>query len=334
MRTILIAIAAVFSLAQSASAWGLTGHYFISTAAAKALPDTLPAFVRSDAAVAEIGALGPELDRSKGAGQPHDFDLDPGHYIDLDDSAKVEGAVDLDALPGSRRDYDTALRKAGTNEYAVGYLPYSLEDGWEQVRVDFAMWRIDRVGETKATSADDRAWFAKDRTLRETLTLRDIGVWSHYVGDASQPLHATIHFNGWGKYPNPNGYSDSNDVHSKFESAFVQAHATLVDVIAHMHPYKTCSCTIQQHVAQYLHATLAQVVPLYEIDKRGGFASGTPEAVDFVQARLGDGATMLRDMIVDAWNDSGNMKVGYPRGITPKDAEAGTALPTRGLYGD
>jgi len=334
MRTILIAIAAVFSLAQSASAWGLTGHYFISTAAAKALPDTLPAFVRSDAAVAEIGALGPELDRSKGAGQPHDFDLDPGHYIDLDDSAKVEGAVDLDALPGSRRDYDTALRKAGTNEYAVGYLPYSLEDGWEQVRVDFAMWRIDRVGETKATSADDRAWFAKDRTLRETLTLRDIGVWSHYVGDASQPLHATIHFNGWGKYPNPNGYSDSNDVHSKFESAFVQAHATLVDVIAHMHPYKTCSCTIQQHVAQYLHATLAQVVPLYEIDKRGGFASGTPEAVDFVQARLGDGATMLRDMIVDAWNDSGNMKVGYPRGITPKDAEAGTALPTRELSGD
>jgi len=321
------------TLAQSASAWGLQGHYMISTAATKALPDSLPAFVRSDAAVAEIGALGPELDRSKGAGEPHDLDLDPNHYVDFDDNAKV-GGVDLDALPGSRRDYDTALRKEGGNEYSLGSLPYALEDGWEQVRVDFAMWRVDRVGETKAATAPDRAWFATARALREILTLRDIGVWSHYVGDASQPLHTTIHFNGWGKYPNPGGYSDARDLHSRFESTFVRAHATLADVSAHMRPYKTCACTIQRHIAQYLHATLSQVIPLYEIDKRGGFASGSPEAVDFVRARLGDGATMLRDLIVDAWEESANVKVGYPRGITPKEAEAGSAVPTRSLYGD
>jgi len=45
--------------------------------------------------------------------------------------------------------------------------------------------------------------------LREKITLHDIGIWSHYVGDASQPLHVSVHLNGWGNFPNPNGYSDS-----------------------------------------------------------------------------------------------------------------------------
>jgi hypothetical protein len=28
-----------------------------------------------------------------------------------------------------------------------------------------------------------------------------LGIWSHYGGDASQPLHVSIHYNGWGDYP-------------------------------------------------------------------------------------------------------------------------------------
>jgi len=329
MRRIAIAAILIVSLSQSASAWGLTGHLLISQAAAERLPDTLPAFVRSPGAVREIAALGPELDISKNSGATHDQDLDPGHYVDLTDDELVEGAVDINALPVSRQLYDTALREKGSNEYKAGYLPYALIDGWQQIVKDFAIWRIDHVGEIKAPSEADRTWFANDRALREILTLRDIGVWSHYVGDASQPLHTTVHFNGWGKYPNPKGYSTKTDVHSKFESEFVNAHATVADVLAHMRPYKACGCTIQQEVVTYLRASRSQVVPLYEIDLRGGFAGGTPEAVEFMRARLGDGATMLRDMIVDAYGASASMKVGYPKAMTPADAEAGTVTPAR-----
>ena len=332
MRFIAAFLLTILAGTQPAFAWGFTGHYLISTAAAERLPDEIPAFVRSTAAVAEIGALGDELDRSKGAGQPHDADLDPGHYLDLTDDGKVEGIVDLGALPATRRDYDSALRKGGSNEYAAGYLPYSLLDGWEQVRIDFAFWRIDRVGESKAASAEDRAWFANDRVLREMLTVHDIGIWSHYVGDASQPLHVTVHFNGWGKYPNPNGYSDASDVHSAFESTFVSAHANLAAVLAHMRPYADCNCEIKQQMVDYLRASFSQVVPLYEIEKDGGFANATPKAIEFVDGRLGEGATMLRDMIVEAWESSATLKVGYPRGITPKDAESGAAVPTRGRF--
>ncbi|MBC5811095.1 MAG: S1/P1 Nuclease [Candidatus Eremiobacteraeota bacterium] len=334
MRRIFCFIALLGLLPIPASAWGLTGHYLISTAAAQRLPDEVPAFMRSPAAIAELGALGPELDRSKGSGQPHDADLDPGHYVDLGDDGKIEGVVELDSLPTSRGDYDTKLRGANTNEYAQGYLPYALLDGWEQVRTDFAIWRVEQVGENKAASGDDRAWFAKDRALREILTLRDIGVWGHYVGDASQPLHVTYHFNGWGKFPNPNSYSMSTSLHSQFESGFVRANASLAGVLAHVRPYAPCNCTIQQETAAYLRATWSQVVPLYVLEKRLGFSSAQPETVEFMQARLGDGATAFRDLIVEAWRQSADVKVGYPRGLTPKDAEAGTAIPARGLFGD
>lgn len=334
MRRIAIAAILIVTLSQSASAWGLTGHHLISQAAAERLPDALPAFLRSPEAVHEIAELGPELDISKNSGAPHDLDLDPGHFTDLTDDGLVQGAVDLNALPNSRQAYDTALRAKGSNEYSAGFLPYSLIDGWQQIAKDFAIWRVARVGETKATNPADKAWFASERALRETLTIRDIGVWGHYVGDGSQPLHNTVHFNGWGKYPNPKGYSTDTHVHSNFESAFVQAHANIADVLAHMRPYKACGCTIQQEIATYLHASQSQVVPLYEIDLRGGFKDSTPEAVDFMRARLGDGATMMRDLIVDAWGASSSLKVGYPRGMTPADAEAGTMTPTRSLNGD
>jgi hypothetical protein len=288
----------------------------------------LPDFVRSAAAVDEIAALGPELDRSKDAGRSHDLDRDPGHYADIGDDGKIAGVVDPGALPASREAYDTALRGAGGDQYKMGFLPYAIVDGWEQVAKDFAIWRVDRVGEQRAAGASDRAWFAADRALRETLTLRDIGVWSHYVGDASQPLHVSVHFNGWGNFPNPNGYTTSTKTHAEFEGAFVRAHARLAAVTAHMRPLAQNGDPIAQQVGAYLEASASHVVPLYELEKQGAFQNGTAPAVEFVDARLADGAAELRDLIVEAWNASATQKVGYPNSVTPSAAEGGT-VPVR-----
>jgi hypothetical protein len=65
--------------------------------------------------------------------------------------------------------------------------------------------------------------------------------------------------------------------------------------------------------------------PLYELDKRGAFANATPEAVDFTEARLADGAAELRDLVVEAWDASATMKVGYPHAITPAEVDSGLA---------
>jgi hypothetical protein len=315
-----------------ASAWGAMGHALVSRAGAAAFPASLPTFVRTPAAVDEIAELGPELDRSKDAGATHDRDLDPGHYADVGDDDSIFG-VPLAALPETREAYDTALRGHGQDEYKAGYLPYSLIDGWQQVAKDFAIWRIDDAGAARAPAASDRAWFAADRALRETLTVRDIGVWSHYVGDASQPLHVSIHFNGWGPYPNPKGYSTSHTIHADFEGAFVRAHATLDAVAAHMRPPATSAAPIAAQIGAYLASSAAQVAPLYELDKRGAFANATPEAVDFTEARLADGAAELRDLVVEAWDASATVKVGYPHAITPAEVDSGLAIPTRAAVG-
>ena len=163
-------------------------------------------FVRTSEALAEITTLGPEADRVRGSGKTRDADFDPAHFLDLADDATIGGVLPIAQLPATREAYDTALRKGPAvngkvpDQYAVGYLPYEIVDGYELVVKDFAIWRVDAYGETHAAPAD-RPFFAADRRLRETLTLRDIGYWSHFVGDASQPLHASVHFNGWGDYP-------------------------------------------------------------------------------------------------------------------------------------
>src|SRR5262245_20608944 len=127
----------------------------------------------------------------------NDKERDPGHYIDLTDDGKAMGIVPLDMLPVTREAYDTQLSAGGSTQYKAGYLPYSIVDGWQQIRKDFAYWRAAVKGAGTAISPEERAWFEADRRLREKLTLRDIGVWSHYVADASQPMHVSVHFNGW-----------------------------------------------------------------------------------------------------------------------------------------
>ena len=64
MKRLVLAVAAVAVLAAPAaqvSAWGSTGHRLIGMAAMRALPDELPAFLRTPGAVADIaGAVGAE----------------------------------------------------------------------------------------------------------------------------------------------------------------------------------------------------------------------------------------------------------------------------------
>ena len=312
-------------------AWGPTGREWVSSIAIEKLPSTLPAFVRTAAAAAEIAVMGRGPDRWMSATPMHDGERDPGHYINVADNGEVMGIVPLGQLPITREEYDTLLRAKGLTQDKAGYLPYSIVDGWEQLRKDFAYWRADIKGFETATSAEERAWFDADRKLREKLALRDIGTWSHYIADASQPLHVTVHFNGWGDYPNPHGYS-AQPVHAYFEAAFVKANLSRSAVANEVRDYTNCRCTIEQHIESLLRGSLAKVGPLYDLDKRGGFAPGDARGIAFATARLAAGATALRDMIVDAWEDSAHASVGYPP-VSVQDIESGKIRITPDQFG-
>jgi len=329
---VLSLMAAALAPSHRALAWGATGHEYVSGLAAEALPDELPAFVRTPAAAASIAVFGRELDRSKGSGDPHDAERDPGHYVHIDDNGLIAGSLSLEALPATREAYDTALRARGTTQYQAGYLPYAIVEGWQQLVKDFAYWRAASVGARTALTADDRAWFDADRLRREGLIIRDLGVWSHYDGDASQPQHVSIHANGWGPYPNPRGFTNSKTTRVDFQSTFVRAHIERAAVKREMAPYRACTCSIWDRVRALLLESRGAIVPFFELEKAGAFAGDAKAGFAFTNVRLAAGASAVRDMVIDAWRASPDMNVGYPR-IDLRDIEAGKHILKKDDFG-
>jgi hypothetical protein len=205
-------------------------------------------------------------------------------------------------------------------------------DGWEQLRKDFAYWRVDDYLAKHGATAALRLRGQSDRTIEESLIRRDLGVWGHFVGDGCQPLHVTVHFNGWGNYPNPNGYTDDRHTHSMFESQFVNKYVSEGMVSRLMKPQSQFAQpaallsqdAVMASIMNYLVTTGSTVPHLYDVEKAGGFGKGTPDAVAFAASRLAAGAMEMRDLSVLAWQDSIHESVGYPN-VAVQDILAGKA---------
>lgn len=320
----LAALASALGWSGGALAWEDGGHRMIGVLGMSALPPSVPAFLRAPQAVADVGEWAREPDRSRGAGRTHDQDRDPGHFLDGDEQQKVLGGPPIAHLPLTRAEYEKQMQAVGQDGWKGGYLPYNIVEGWQQLAKDFGYWRADSYGEKTARDPAHKAWLAQDRVRREKQILFELGYWSHFVGDASQPLHLTYHYNGWGSGPNPKGYTTEH-IHSPIEGAFVNRNVKADAVKAAMRPYADCgACNINDMVGAYLAEEAQYVEPLYQLWGEGGFKDGDPRGVAFITARLAEGASELRDLVTDAWNVSGKMTVGYP-GVTVTDVEGGKA---------
>jgi hypothetical protein len=164
------------------------------------------------------------------------------------------------------------------------------------------------------------------------LIIRDLGYWSHFVGDGSQPMHASIHYDGWGDHPNPNSYTTQKGFHAYFEGEFVRRYLREEDVKAEIRPYRDCHCSIQDRTVAYLLTTQSQIIPLYELQKRGAFDGENQKGKVFVAQRLAAAVSELRDMVVDAWRSSIDATVGYPA-VRVRDIESGAVIPVHELRG-
>lgn len=330
-----IALIAVVGGAVQVSAWGSTGHRTIGVAAVRALPDDLPAFMRTPGAVADVGEFAREPDRWKGGGQPHDRERDTAHFVDLTDEGHVLSptALTLDQLPELKSQYDAQLQAAGVDVNDAGYLPYAIMDGWQQLVRDLAYWRVLNAAEAREADPGRRAWYRADRERREALTLRDLGILAHYVGDASQPHHVTIHYNGWGDYPNPQRFTNSRRTHSDFENGFVARNTRLDAVEAAMRAPSLDGFELKPRVVAYLKDGLTHVVPFYELEKAGGFRDQDPRGAEFATRRLAAGAAELRDLTILAWRASAEARIGWPA-IKVAEVEAGSIDPWLSMIGE
>jgi S1/P1 Nuclease len=270
----------------AAHAWGNGGHRLINKLAAGTLPSSVPAFLRSDAAVNEIEYLGPEPDRWRSPAEPElNKAQAPEHFIDL------EPADALGPLPRNRLDFEARVFAAGDRPEKIGLQPWEATEVWERLKAALREYR-----NLAAAKQDTRGV--------EAAAVFYAGWLGHYVGDASQPLHTTIQYNGW-VGPNPNGYTTEHKIHWQFEGPFVDANLHEPEVRARMTEPKAIEGDIFDSYVAYLRTTKTYVERVYQLEKAGGFVgAGTPESREFTAERLAAGASMLRDMIYTAWIES------------------------------
>lgn len=252
----------------------------------------MPRFLRR--AVSEIAYLGPEPDRWR---NPAEFALknaqEPDHFIDL------ERVSWLDPLPRGRYDFYRKLyeKRASTTENPDDYLPervglqpYITMEVYGRLKAAFREYRQKREAH-QPTQAVERAivFYA--------------GWLGHYVADGSQPLHTTIHYNGW-VGTNPNGYTTQRGIHSQFETTYVAANITAKDFVAMVKSPEQLEDPFASYLA-YLKDSHGQVETVYSLEKAGGFAGkGTPAAFDFTTRRLAAGSQMLLNLWYTAWLES------------------------------
>lgn len=125
----------------------------------------------------------------------------------------------------------------------------------------------------------------------------------HYVGDAAQPLHTSVNYDGW-LQANPQGYTTEKGIHWRYENDFVNRTMTEAGFSRLVGPAKEISDPFADY-QKYLWDSHALVAKVYEFDKNKELdGQGSPEAVKFTQERLAAGAQKLLDLWYTAWIES------------------------------
>jgi len=269
--------------------WGSHGHYIATRSALHHLPSGVPAFFRN--AGEQLEYLSPEPDRWYSR-----------ELREMDEAWKYDHFIDLENIPPEALDapdrfrFLEALFDAGIDhpQETVGFLPFRIMELYQRLASGFARWRL-------APDGPDREWI-------QARILNDAGILSHYVVDAAQPHHTTIHYNGWADgAPNPNGFTTDRNFHSRLESGFVNAHVRHGDLTPRMAPNPQDLHDVRPAIWEYLWASNGQVQRLYELEKTFGFdpdSPANPETREFILERLTVGAEMLRAIWWSAWQES------------------------------
>jgi hypothetical protein len=284
--------------AAPAAAWGVRGHAVINRAALASLPADGPVFLQTHAEfVVELASL-PDLWRLP-ADPFSKIDEDPNHgwfkeqfaFMKAPPRSRHEFVIALLDRQRAVRDRrsDAALR---TNVRWTGTLPYAVMETYGRL-VSGMRWH--RRLETRGLST---------RHIDQALAF-DVVRLGHYIGDGAQPLHASIHSDGW-RGDNPKGYTRDRSIHARFETQFVDMiKLGEQDVARSMPALALREGDVFNAVLAFLDDSAANMERVYELDQRGAFAdANSPDGRALVEARTRKAAAMLRDLLQRAWVES------------------------------
>lgn len=321
-RLVSIAILAL-AAGLSSPAWDYAGHRIVNELALRSLPADFPVFVRDPANAERVAYLAGEPDRWRNAS---DLILRQSggswtdHFLDLE---QVPAAgLDVAKLPALRYDFilqfaagrathlenfpviDPAKNADHTREWP-GFAPWAIAEYYAKLKSAFACLKVFEELGTPAEIANAQA-----------SVIAAMGVMGHYVGDCAQPLHTTIHHNGW-VGPNPNGYTTQGGIHTWIDGGFIaKAAITTATLAARVKPADPLPLTARPDgrdpffvaMIDYLVAQNQLVEPLYALDQQGKFrietAPPTSEGRAFIEGQLVKGAQMLGVIWVTAWRNA------------------------------
>jgi hypothetical protein len=288
----LVAILLILLIPVSLSAWGAKGHAMINQVAIDAAASKLPEFMNGARDQIIFNANEPDRWREEGR-TPLNIAQEVDHFLDSEEWGPIP------TIPSDRFAFLQQLigRKG---DLRIGYLPYAIIENYGRLVNAFRNWRNAKIPSDREASRANAVYVA--------------GVLGHYVGDGSQPLHTTIHYNGWvATAPNPRNFTRDNGIHSRYESAYVNAAIDISKVRPNVQaPQRLPS--VWNSIKQYLARTFADLEPLYELEKTGEFNPEKPRSkgTDFIAAELSRAGTMLASLWYTAWLESGEPPLRAP----------------------
>lgn len=304
---------------HSAFAWDYEGHRAVNQLALASLPTNFPAFALTPEARERIAFLAGEPDRWRNTDEPALQHCNgPDHYLDMEELADygltpqtvsifrygftAQLALARAAHPEKFAAIDPLKNKDHTREL-VGFLPWAVVEYEAKLRSGFSYLKaFQNYGGTPDEIANAQA---------NILYL--MGVMGHFVGDGSQPLHATKHHHGW-VGENPNGYSTNSSFHAWIDGGFYRKLGGIkVETLSpKVRPAKIVGDPFKQgdlfqQLMIYLEDTEKNVEPLYQLEKEHKLSPDNEKAGEgraFLDAQLIKGGQMLGDLWFSAWQQA------------------------------
>jgi hypothetical protein len=322
-RVLLFALSAVF-LAPALRAWDYEGHRTVNQLALASLPDDFPKFVRTPANAERIAFLSGEPDRwrnvpdpimkqSGGSWTDHFCDLEQLESAGLDlakvPSFRFDFIVQFAAGRAAHADKFPAINPEKNNDHTAewpGFAPWAITEYFARLRSAFSYLKVMEELGTPVEVANAQA-----------NAVYVMGVMGHYVGDCAQPLHTTIHHNGW-VGENPKGYSKWPGIHSWIDGGFAaKAGIAAAQLTPRATPARLIPLAAREDgrdpmfvaVLDYLVAQNKLVEPLYQLEKNLKFSHSrdeaiTPEGRAFIEGQLLVGGKMLGAIWLTAWKNA------------------------------
>jgi hypothetical protein len=302
-----------------AQAWDYSGHYVINQLALASLPTNFPAFVLAQAQRDRIAFLSGEPDRWR---NNNDLSLrnanGPDHYIDLEELKLCD--LTPDQLPPLRYTFVGLFAQARAahpdrfdpinpdsdqdqTRELTGFLPWTIAEYTDKLESCFSYLKtFERAGGTPTEISNAQAD-----------VVYVMGVMGHFVGDGAQPLHTTIHFNGW-VGENPHGYTTSRSFHSWIDGGYFHkiGEPQYDKLVGQIQPAQAVGVAgrpdgLFRVVVAYLEEQNKLVEPLYQMEKDGKLSGDGEQGAAgraFLEGQLVKGAQMLGNIWYTAWQNS------------------------------